>query len=66
MASQGPPLGNQPLTDSYLRVKMNIDSQQQRIDQMQEKMSAMQGTIDRHEKLLAQFQKYLTVSQLNP
>jgi prefoldin subunit 5 len=64
MSVTGPPIGNQPLPDSYIRLKQNIETLQQGHAELNKSLADLKGTVSEMDKKLAQYQKLLTVRQL--
>lgn len=65
-APTGPPIGNQPLPDSYLRIKQQLDSLQNNHSELVSRMDAMDKKVSRLDKQLAQYQKLQTIKTLTP
>jgi prefoldin subunit 5 len=63
---QGPPLGNQPTPDSYLRLKQNIDALQQRASSLESTVGDLQTGMDKLNKQFAEYQRLQTVKTLTP
>jgi prefoldin subunit 5 len=63
---QGPPLGNQPVPDSYLRLKQNIDALQQRASSLESTVGDLQTGMDKLNKQFAEYQRLQTVKTLTP
>ncbi len=63
---QGPPLGNRPVPDSYLRLKQNIDALQQRASSLESTVGDLQTGMDKLNKQFAEYQRLQTVKTLTP
>jgi predicted nucleic acid-binding Zn-ribbon protein len=63
---QGPPLGNQPTPDSYLRLKQNIDALQQRATSLESSLANVQDGMNKLNKQFAEYQRLQTVKTLTP
>jgi uncharacterized protein involved in exopolysaccharide biosynthesis len=63
---QGPPLGNQPTPDSYLRLKQNIDALQQRAASLESTVGDLQTGMNKLNKQFAEYQRLQTVKTLTP
>ena len=63
---QGPPLGNQPTPDSYLRLKQNIDALHQRATNLEASLASVQDGMNKLNKQFAEYQRLQTVKTLTP
>lgn len=65
-AQQGPPIGNVPTPDSYIRLKQNIEALQGHVNTINGSLETMRGQLSAQDKKLAQIQKLFTVQSLTP
>lgn len=65
-AQQGPPIGNVPTPDSYIRLKQNVEALQGHINTINDSITSMKTQITAQDKQLAQIQKLFTVQSLTP